>query len=62
MVNLRTRVGVMGNRRGASLVEYALLAALIAVASILLLGDVGKKVKDTFSDVKTKWGTAQSAQ
>ena len=60
MVNLRTRVGVMGNRRGASLVEYALLAALIAVASILLLGDVGLKVKKTFEDVLSKWAQGHS--
>lgn len=37
--------------RGASLVEYALLLALIAVVCIVALQFLGNKAKDNFSSV-----------
>lgn len=40
---------------GASLVEYAILAALISVASIVTIGDIGSKVNDTFTKIKAKF-------
>lgn len=42
---------------GASLVEYAILAALIAVVSIGTIGQLGTKVNTTFSDIVAKFTT-----
>lgn len=36
--------------RGASLVEYALLLALIAVACVVVLGFLGGDVSDLYAD------------
>ena len=37
--------------RGASLVEYALLVALIAIAAIVAIGVLSDSANQTFSDV-----------
>lgn len=37
--------------RGAALVEYALLVALIAVVCIVAIGVLGTEANDTFTDV-----------
>ena len=42
------------DEEGASLVEYAILAALISVVAIAIIGDVGTKVKDTFTSINNK--------
>ncbi len=39
---------------GATAIEYALLAALIAVALITSLGEVSNSVKNTFNKVKNE--------
>ena len=39
--------------RGAALVEYALLVALIAVVSIVALNTLGGGIRDKFTDVNT---------
>lgn len=39
------------NERGATAIEYALIAALIAVAAIVVMGQVGTEVTNTFTDV-----------
>ena len=39
---------------GASMVEYGLLLALIAVISIVILGSLGNKVADNFSQVDSQ--------
>ena len=36
---------------GQGMVEYALILALIAIAAITILPDLGKKIADIFSDV-----------
>jgi pilus assembly protein Flp/PilA len=42
---------VMKSRSGQSLVEYALILALIAVVAILVLQGLGGKVNNTLSNV-----------
>ncbi len=42
---------VVKTDRGASLVEYALLVALIAVVCIVAIGFLGGEAKDQFSSV-----------
>ena len=44
--NIRTRIK---NERGASLVEYALLLALIAVVCIAAITFIGNKADESFS-------------
>jgi pilus assembly protein Flp/PilA len=41
------------SERGASLVEYALLVALIAVICIVAIGILGREANSTFTDVGT---------
>ncbi len=42
------------NERGATAIEYGLIAALIAVAAITAMTGVGTKLKGTFNNVSTK--------
>jgi len=39
------------DERGATVIEYALIAALISVAAIVAFNAVGKKVSNTMSNV-----------
>ncbi len=42
------------NTKGATAIEYGLIAALIAVAAITAMTAVGSKLGSTFSNVSTK--------
>lgn len=44
---------LIGNRKGATAIEYGLIAALIAVAAITALRSVGTTLNTTFSNVST---------
>ena len=48
------------NEKGATAIEYGLIAALIAVAAITALSTVGTQLTSTFSKVGTKLTTANS--
>ena len=39
------------NERGATAIEYTLIAALISVAAIVAIGDIGGKVNGVLSNV-----------
>jgi pilus assembly protein Flp/PilA len=39
------------NTKGATAIEYGLIAALIAVAAIAAMSSVGSKLGDTFNNV-----------
>ena len=41
------------DKRGATAIEYGLIAALIAVAAIGAMSALGSKLKTTFSNVAT---------
>ena len=45
------------NEKGATAIEYGLLAALIAVAIVLSVKAVGGALNDTFSNVKASLPT-----
>jgi pilus assembly protein Flp/PilA len=45
------------DQSGASLVEYGLLVALIAVAAIVAITNVGEAISSLFNDVATRLGT-----
>ena len=42
---------IMKNEDGATAIEYGLIAALIAVAAIVAMGNLGKNLSNTFNDV-----------
>ena len=41
------------NEDGATAIEYGLIAALIAVAAIVALGNIGDNLNSTFTNVAT---------
>ena len=49
------------DKRGAAAIEYALLAALIAVAIIVTVGTVGTQLNGVFSTVSTGLADAVTA-
>ena len=46
------------NSKGATAIEYGLIAALIAVAAIGAMSTLGGKLKTTFSNVSSQLGNA----
>jgi pilus assembly protein Flp/PilA len=44
---------VLHNRRGATAIEYALVASLIAVAAIVAMQSLGQNVNNTFQTVNS---------
>lgn len=46
------------NEKGATAIEYGLIAALIAVAAIGAMSAIGTKLSATFSSVATNLSTA----
>lgn len=50
------------NDEGATAIEYGLIAALIAVAAIGALTQVGNSVKQTFQKVDTTMDAANAGQ
>ena len=44
-------VKMLKNNKGATAIEYGLIAALIAVAAITAMTSVGTKLKSTFNNV-----------
>jgi pilus assembly protein Flp/PilA len=51
--HVQARLNIGGDERGASLVEYALLVALIAVVCIAAISLLGKNASSKFSQVGT---------
>ena len=41
------------NNKGATAIEYGLIAALIAVAAITAMGNLGNQISKTFGNVTT---------
>ena len=45
---------VIGNQRGATAIEYGLIAALIAVAAIAAMKSIGTKLGTTYNNVSNE--------
>jgi len=45
---------LIADESGVSAIEYALIAALIAVAAVAIMGTVGNNLSSTFSKTATK--------
>ncbi|MGE0178281.1 MAG: Flp family type IVb pilin [Sphingomonas sp.] len=50
---MRFLCNLIRDRKGATAIEYGLLASLIAVAAIAAMQDVGTSLNSTFTDVST---------
>ena len=46
------------NDKGATAIEYGLIAALIAVAAIAAMGNIGNQLGSTFNEVSTELDNA----
>jgi pilus assembly protein Flp/PilA len=44
---------IVGNNKGATAIEYGLIAALIAVAAVAAMRYLGGKVNSTFNNVSS---------
>lgn len=44
---------IFKDKKGATAIEYGLIAALIAVAAITAMGSLGKNLGNTFNNVST---------
>ena len=44
----------LGNRKGVTMMEYALIAALVAVAAVTILSTLGTTISTVFSKVNAK--------
>lgn len=49
---------ILRNRKGATAIEYALVASLIAVAAITAFRNLGGSVNQTFENVHGELGSA----
>jgi len=43
----------VARRRGVTMIEYILIAALIAIVAVVTIGQVGEKVNNTWNAIKT---------
>jgi pilus assembly protein Flp/PilA len=51
---ITTMMRLLRDERGATAVEYGLIAALIALAAVSMMINVGKNLSTTFNTVATK--------
>ncbi len=53
---MRNIKNIIRNQKGATAIEYGLIAALIAVAAIAAMQGVGNKLNTTFNNVSNTLG------
>ncbi len=51
--DMRDFIRIWRDARAATAIEYGLIAALIAVAAITAMSNLGKKLTNTFNNVQT---------
>ena len=51
----------MTNEKGATSIEYGLIAALIAVAAITAMGGLGNQLENTFTTISSEMEEGTSA-
>ena len=49
---------LLRDEQGATAIEYGLIAALIAVAAIVAMGQLGNQLENTFTTVKDAMASA----
>ena len=58
MLTLKAIKKVIKKQKGATMVEYAIMVALIAVVSIVVITALGEEVSTTFEVVNSALGSA----
>ena len=53
---------ILKDEAGATAIEYGLMAALISVAAITAMGQLGNSLSNTFSYVSGQMATAQNGK
>ncbi len=51
---------ILGDKKGATAIEYGLIAALVAVAAIGAMGAMGDTLTETFGNVSEEMGGART--
>lgn len=51
---MRSFFRLLGDRRGATAIEYGMIAALIAIAAVAAFQGLGSSIDNTFVEVKAK--------
>lgn len=46
-------ISLMKDESGATAIEYGLIAALISIAAIVLMGQIGDDLQNTFSEISS---------
>lgn len=59
---MKTIRKIFANNKGATAIEYGLIAALIAVAAIAAMGALGNQLTSTFDEVNTEMGRGTKAE
>ncbi len=59
--NMKYLRKLIGDTKGATAIEYGLIAALIAVAAITAMGTLGNTLGNTFNNVSTKMGGTEAS-
>jgi pilus assembly protein Flp/PilA len=59
--DVKSVVKVLKDEEGATAIEYGLIAALIAVAAIVAMNNLGKNLTNTFNKVNNSLKTANAA-
>lgn len=57
---MKTIRNILANKKGATAIEYGLIAALIAVAAITAMTSLGTNLSNTFDEVSTSLTTGGS--
>lgn len=52
---------VFNNQKGQSMVEYALILALIVVAAAAIMSPIGNSIRDAFSSIASSFGGGAAA-
>ena len=50
--------GLRSDRRGVTMLEYALIAALVAIAAVTILATLGSTVSGVFSNINSQMSAA----
>ncbi|MCG6119932.1 MAG: Flp family type IVb pilin [Blastomonas sp.] len=58
---MKTIRNILGNKKGATAIEYGLIAALIAVAAITAMTSLGTNLNATFTEVSDNLTTEAAA-
>ncbi len=53
MLSILRKISLLKNDKGATAIEYALIASLVAVAAITTMSSVGSKTTNVLSNVAT---------